>query len=326
MDLQNQFILFCSPSDLQAAKKNVVWIPEESGKYSLREHYSLAKQAGREGLTVFHSPHYTLPLLLKCKSIVTVHDLIHLKFREFFPAWKVRAAHLLLKKVLQKADAVITVSNTSRDDILEFFPETRAKLEVIYNRLSPGWFEKPQEIDISALGIGKDYLLYAGNFKKHKGIDTLIDAYSALKDPPQLVLVGKSADADGDLIERIFSVPGIRVLGFAEGNLLQRLFSRAMLFVFPSLYEGFGYPPLEAMSCGTPVLSSDAPALREILGDGVEFFQRGNAESLREKLEKLIGDSSRRAELSKRGMEHARSFMTDDSPRKLINLYARFNK
>ncbi|HSE41683.1 MAG TPA: glycosyltransferase family 1 protein [Acidobacteriota bacterium] len=324
MDDQNQYVLFCSPHDLQKDLHNATWVAESSSKYSVREHYSLAKRAKDQNVDLFHSPHYTLPLALKKPAIVTVHDLIQFKFPQYYPAWKVRAGSFVLKRVLEKADVVLTVSQTSKKDIVEAFPFTESKIQVVYNRLSPDWIKASSSVDLSSLGIEKDFILYVGNFKRHKGVEILLDAFHTLKDPPQLVLAGKPDQTESELIEKCFATPRVRVLGFAEGKLLRSLYANAMLFVFPSMYEGFGYPPLEAMSCGTAVLSSDAPALCEILGDSVEFFQRGSVESLAEKLEILVHDLQRLSHLRSKGPGKAKEYMTDQSPRQLLAIYQRF--
>jgi glycosyltransferase involved in cell wall biosynthesis len=322
-DTENRYFLFCEPGVRDVADGPFTWIEESSPKYSLREHVSLSRKASEHDIALFHSPHYTLPYLLNCKSIVTIHDLIHLKFREFFPYWKTKAAEFLIQQAIKKADLVITVSKTSKEDILELFPASKGKIEVLYNRLSEEWLQPPQEMDLASLGISEDYLLYVGNFKKHKGIDTLIDAWSRIKDRPALVLAGKSSEMDADLQTKVFSHPGIRVLGFAGGTLLRNLYSKAMLFVFPSLYEGFGYPPLEAMLSGAPVLSSDAPALREILGKDADFFHAGNAEDLHEKLTTLIQDPARRTRHKTAAMKRAKSFVDEESPQKLLQIFRR---
>src|SRR4030095_2833889 len=138
-----------------------------------------------------------------------------------FPLWKVKAAKMILKKAIDKSDLVITVSNTSRDDIVSYFPEAESKIEVLYNRLSDEWSNAPPNIDLKTLGIEKDYLLYVGNFKKHKDLPTLLNAHSKLKKAPQLVLVGNTVGDDMALYERIFANSRVRLLGFAEGHLLR---------------------------------------------------------------------------------------------------------
>lgn len=322
----HNYFLFCDPRDMAGDDSSGLWIPEGSSKYSVREHFSLARHAREYKLDLYHSPHYTLPVMLGCPSLVTIHDLIHFKFRQYFPAWKVKAAEVVIKRAVSRADVVVTVSETSKKDILEFLPNAENKIEVLYNRLDDEWFGPPPGMDLSAMGISRDYLLYVGNFKKHKGVATLIEAYGRIKDPPPLILVGKTTEIDSDLNDRILSLPRIRLLGYAERPMLHQIYSQALLFVMPSLYEGFGYPPLEAMSVGTPVLSSDAPALREVLAEGVEFFQRGSAESLREKLEMLIASDARRRELAAAGKARARFFATEESPRRLLEIYRRFSK
>lgn len=325
-DPAQEYFLVCRPGDEAPANSSQHWIAETSSKYSVMEHLALARRARENKIDLFHSPHYTRPIMLRCSSLVTIHDLIHFKFREYFPAWKVKAAEVVIQRAVARSDVVLTVSETSKQDILEFLPAAKGKIEVLYNRLEPSWFEPPPGIDLPAMGIEGEYLLYVGNFKKHKGIDTLVEAYSKLSHAPRLILVGKAGAIHSELNDRIQSIPGIRLLGYADRPLLHQLYSQALLFVMPSLYEGFGYPPLEAMSAGAPVLSSDAPALREVLAEGVEFFERGNADSLTAKLEMLMQSATRRQELRVAGRTRAQFFATDESPRKLLQIYRRFSK
>jgi glycosyltransferase involved in cell wall biosynthesis len=328
-DSTNRYFLFGDPAGLQMDSNQFVWIPDSSAKYSLQELFSLSKKASEQNIDLFHSPHFTLPFRLKCKAVVTIHDLIHLKMPQLFPYWRVKAAEVVIRNAINKAEVILTVSKTSRDDIVNYFPAARGRVEVIYNRLSKEWQEgsDPEENrkKLKSIGISNEFLLYVGNFKKHKGIDTLVAAYSLLKDPPPLVLAGKSSDMDPEVSDTIFSNSRIRVLGFTEGRLLKALYSEALLFIFPSLYEGFGYPPLEAMSCKTPVLSSDAPALKEVLADGAEYFECGNSAALMQRLQALLDDSSGREQLAARGKQRASNFMTDDSARKLLQIYNRYS-
>jgi glycosyltransferase involved in cell wall biosynthesis len=323
-DPSNRYVLFCEPADFQNAKDNFVWVSDNSQKYSLAEHFNLAKKASEQKLDLFHAPHYTLPLRLKEKAVVTIHDLTHLKLRHLFPLWKVKAAEFVIGKAIRKAETIIAVSETTKEDILNFFPAAGGKVQVLYNRLSEEWISSGDQYPMALLGLTRDYLLYVGNFKKHKGIATLIEAYQRLKDPPSLVLVGKSAAMDPEISDLVFSDSRIRVFGFMGNKLLRSLYSNALLFIFPSLYEGFGYPPVEAMSCGAPVLSSDAPALKEVLHDAAEYFERGNSEDLSHRLKVLIEDSSKRAKLKEAGQKRASRFMTEDSPKKLLEIYKRF--
>lgn len=320
----HKFLLYADSRDIREDAPHLRWVAETTGKYSIAEHFSLPKKAEEDSVRLFHSPHYTLPLRLKCRTVVTVHDLIHLKFREFFPAWKVRAAEFLLRKVLKKADLIITVSETSRGDLLEFFPECQNKTEVVYNRLSDSWNLPAETIDLCAAGIPRDYILYAGNFKKHKGLDTLLDAYALLREAPALLLVGNRGGMSEELRARVWNLPRVRMMGFADKRFLQNLYAKCMFFVFPSLYEGFGYPPLEAMACGAPVLSSDAPALKEVLGGAAAYFPRGNAEELAGALKRLIDDTALCKSLSEAGHGRVVRFQTDESVVRLLAIYESF--
>jgi glycosyltransferase involved in cell wall biosynthesis len=149
-----------------------------------------------------------------------------------------------------------------------------------------------------------------------------MDAYSRQKDLPFLVLIGQNHDLDHGLSERILNTPNVRLLGFARKEFLHSLYSKAMLFVFPSRYEGFGYPPLEAMACGCPVLSSDAPAMKEILGNAAEFFASGNVEDLLCRLVQMCADETKRRNRTSMGREQASKFCTEESLKKLQEIWA----
>ncbi|MCI0416381.1 glycosyltransferase family 4 protein [bacterium] len=319
----HEFIFYYDPSNTIDVRPSFRWIEEPSGKYSVWEHFSLARKAKANGVQLFHSPHYTLPLMVDCPSIVTIHDVIHLKFPEYFPGWKVQAAKYVMKQAAQKARRIIAVSETTRKDLLQWFPGIAEKIRIIYNRLPQEWFQPPPAIDLNHLGIPADFLLYVGNFKKHKGIETLIQAYSRRANLPPLVLVGQGHQMDHELSARILSTPNVRLLGFADAKFLRKLYAQALLFVFPSLYEGFGYPPLEAMASGCCVLSSDAPAMKEVLGSAAEFFERGNAEELLSKIQLLLSDGERRNALRNSGLQQAKKFATDESPRRLLEEWNR---
>lgn len=317
----HEFFVYHDPRDTIEGFDPDHTIAESAGKYSIQEHFSLPRKARQNRLDLFHSPHYTLPLFMDCPSIVTIHDLIHLKFQHYFPFWKVQAAKYVIANAAKKARRIITVSRTTRNDLLDWMPELHSKVDVIYNRLNEEFFQPPPPIDLQSLGVYSEFLLYAGNFKKHKGIDTLLEAYQKRPDLPQLVLVGQGHSMDHELTERILSTQKVRLLGFAGNSILRALYSKALIFLFPSRYEGFGYPPLEAMAAGSPVLSSSAPAMKEILGDAADFFDTGNAEDLLAKLQRLLTDADRRKALRDAGALQAKKFASEESPRKLAQLW-----
>ncbi|HMD81447.1 MAG TPA: glycosyltransferase family 1 protein [Anaerolineales bacterium] len=317
----HQFFLYYDPRDSFERDPAFHWVEEPAAKYSIREHLSLAKKAKKNRIDLFHAPHYTLPFFLNTPSIVTIHDLIHLKFPHYFPAWKVQAAKYVIRNAAKKSRSIITVSETTRTDLLNWMPFLEPKVNVIYNRLTEDCFQQDSSIDLRSLGIANEFILYVGNFKKHKGIDTLIDAYRRDSGLPSLVLVGSGHNMDHDLSKEILNMRNVRMFGFAGSQILRALYSRALLFVFPSRYEGFGYPPLEAMAAGCPVLSSDAPAMKEVLGNAAEFFECGNAEDLLVKLKSLLMQESRRKMYSDSGALQARRFSSDESSRKIVRLW-----
>jgi glycosyltransferase involved in cell wall biosynthesis len=174
-------------------------------------------------------------------------------------------------------------------------------------------------------GIKKDYLLYVGNFKPHKNVDCLVEAFiqlpSRLKEYYQLVLSGKLDEYSIRLVEKVkkLSLDGKVVFtGLVSDDDLPSLYSGATVFVFPSLYEGFGLPPLEAMACGTPVICSNKTSLPEVIGDGGVLVDPGRPEDFTNAIESLLSDQSVRDSISLKGLQRAREFSLGRTAKKLL--------
>lgn len=282
---------------------------------------------------ITHFFNYIVPPGVHGKKVVTVHDMVYKAFPETVRARTKMMLNIGLKASMKRADMIVTDSEFSRSEILKYFPSHEKKIRVVpcgvdLNKFKP--CDSPERIPEvkSSLGIEGDYFLYVGTIEPRKNLERLINAYHILtqrvSDAPKLVLAG----AKGWLYDSIFQ--RVTDLGLSDKVLFTKyvpagdmnpLMCGAVAFLFPSVYEGFGMPPLEAMACGVPVLSSDAASLPEVTGDCAVICDAYSEESIADGLMKLYSDSSLRSELSRRGIERAAGFTWERSAEILYDVY-----
>ena len=281
-----------------------------------------------------HFFNYIVPPGVKGKTVVTVHDMVYKAFPETVRA---RTKYMLgsgLKQSMNRADMIVTDSQFSKDEIIKDFPQHSDKIRVVQCGVDLEKFRpctEPERIPEvkKSLGIEGDYFLYLGTIEPRKNLERLIKAYHICtqrigSDLPKLVLAG----GKGWLYDSIFAK--VTELGLTDRVIFTKyvpsedmnpLMCGAVAFVFPSIYEGFGMPPLEAMACGVPVLASDAASLPEVTGDCAVICDAYSEESIAEGLLRLYDDTALRADLSRRGLERASQFTWDASAKQLYNVY-----
>lgn len=259
-------------------------IPFQAPLYSLQEQISYPLKIPRCDL--FWSPHYNVPLLpIRAKKrAVTIHDVCHLAFGSKLQ--KVYA-QFVMKKALQ-SQVVTTVSKFSQKEIQKYLGP--APIEVI--PIAPKAMEKET---VPQYSLPKQFILYVGNVKPHKNLQRLMRALPDI----DLVLVGK-----GEIEKRERVWP----LGEVPDSDLPYLYKKAKALVFPSLYEGFGLPPLEAMSCGCPTIVSQAASIPEVCGDASYYFHPEKEEEIRKAIETVISHDAVREELIQKGFERVKCF------------------
>jgi len=331
LDRETTYFLFCNSNDaptLRDLAENFVPVVEDAPGYGVREHISLPRKLRSLKADLFHAPHYVLPLLCTTPSVVTIHDCIHLLFPQYLPnrlAW--RYAHFMMGSAIRRSAAVFTVSEASRRDILHFFPWADPdKVQVVPNALDFGVLEDPGAEETERVReryqIRGRFILYAGNIKPHKNLDRLVTAFSLLRrrggfDDVRLVIVGSAEENKYAALRRTAEVTGVRnevrFFGFVPDRTLSALYRSASAFAFPSLYEGFGLPPLEAMACGTPVVTSQLSSLPEVVGDAAVFVDPWSASDIAQGLERALTDEPLRAVLREKGRERVKAFSWDRS-------------
>ncbi len=299
--------------------------------YGLAEHLELPRIARRAGASLYHAPHYVLPLFLRGPAVVTIHDLIHLR-RDYLPGRAARAyARCMIRRSYERATRVITVSEAVRAELLHTFGGEAERVVVVPNGIDERFFAPVGEPSLAQLraqrALPAHFVVYAGNVKPHKNLERLIDAMAVLAsrgESVDLVLAGAPREKCAPLLERAAQKGiGARVhaLGWLAHHELRALFHTARAFVFPSLVEGFGLPPLEAMASGLPVVASNVPALLEVCGGAARHVDPLDVDSIAAGVSAVLTDERLRGDLSTRGIERARSFSRLDQARKTLAVW-----
>lgn len=293
-----------------------------SKNYDWREHLEIPFKTRRIKEYYYFSPHYVFPLFVRNKLFITVHDLIHFKFPHLFkPALRVEFGKFFMRQVKRRAIIVFTVSQTTKQDLQEIFGFEDHKVKVIYNGISKLFLQRTLQIS----GFSFPYVLYSGNLKPHKNLPTLLKAFSLIKErfsDLRLVLVGVSPDKTLYQIVRDLGLKQrVVIKGYQPQKNMIRFLDGAEFFVFPSLYEGFGLPPLEAMARRKAVISSNGGSLPEILGDSAFYFHPDSPEELAEKMSLLAEDTNLREEYEKRGFEHSLKFRWEKAIQEYVEVF-----
>ncbi len=275
-----------------------------------------------------HVPHYAVPLGLLARSgplVVTLMDLIPLRLPEAWSIFQREVYRLWHRLVLTRARLLFTLSEATRVDLLHYFGPSQPPVVVTPAAADPGCVPRPPH-EVAAVrqryGLPLSYALYVGINKPSKNLDRLLEAWRRVRprlhaggDPPVLILAGPRDPRYPLKLEE-----GVRHLGVVPEADLPALYTGARLFVFPSLWEGFGLPVLEAMACGVPVVGSDIPALREVAGEAARFFDPRDVEAIAEAIEEAwdrAGDPTWRA----RCRAQAARFSWEETARRTLEGY-----
>jgi glycosyltransferase involved in cell wall biosynthesis len=337
LDRETEYVLLCQARDTDIAARlgeNFRAVVDPSPPYSIREQVTVPWALRRAGVRVFHAPHYVLPPLARCRSVVTIHDCIHLMFPEYLPnRLALGYARASLWLASRTSDRILTVSEASKRDILRFFDVPADKITVIYNGIDERFLKPPDDEEVrrtcERYQLESEFVLYAGNVKPHKNLERLIDAFHLVRqrglDHLQLVIIGDEISRYAELrraVHRYNLHKHVRFLGHLAEESLMALYRRASAFVFPSLYEGFGLPPLEAMASGAPVVTSNVSSLPEVVGDAAVLVDPRDAASIADGIYRVLDDSGLRADLRARGFVRAAEFSWERAVRQIRDIYA----
>ncbi len=335
IDRRDRFIFFKSRKDrtLLVDGPNVriqkLWTPSHHRFERLAMSVELAPFA----LDVLHSPDFIPPAAIRCPSVITVHDLAFLLYPRFLTRDSARyygqvdiAAH--------NADHIIAVSESTKRDTIRLLGVPEEKITVIYEAANPLFGPITDESALARVRaqyhLPSEFILFVSTIEPRKNIPTLLRAYRRLRDNYKssagLVIAGNR----GWLVEEVDAVieelqlgDTVRCLGGIPNEELVYLYNAARVFVFPSFYEGFGLPPLEAMACGTPVVVSNSSSLPEVVGDAGWLVNPDDVEGLTVALYRILTDETLRREMRAKGLKRAATFSWERAARETLAVYAK---
>ena len=283
--------------EIKTVKQDIETIEFDSSIYGIKEQLKFPyKELKKMKPDVLHVPHYNVPIFYRGKIVVTIHDLTHLVLPEFLPnKFAYIYAKFMIWIAIKKSSQILTVSENTKNDLIRMFKVKPEKITVTYNGVGEE-FKKKEKQEVEYLykkfniPENKKIIMYVGNLKPHKNLERLLEAYSKIKDidDTRLLLVGKAFSNYNGLEEKEKTLNiknKVIHTGIVSQEELVDLYNLADLFIFPSLYEGFGIPILEALACETPVISSNTSSMPEVGGDVVTYINPLDIEEITKAIE-----------------------------------------
>ncbi len=350
MDDCNQYILYTDKEDVERVlpiKSNFRKKMLHSSNYLMWEQIQLPLIAKRDKIDILHCPANTAPVFLNhdIKLVSTIHDVSYLKPFSIMPRSPYlyqRLGRVYRKNIvpwtIKRASSIITVSEFARKDILSSIPFLNdEKVSVTYEAMSGAFRVIEKEAAHSFVrakyGINGKYIFNVGGRDPQKNTAFLVESFLDLKKAGQLseklVIVGFADHTHANFYKSIINsgiADEVIFIGFAEEDELVHLYNAAEVFIFPSLYESFGIPPLEAMACGTPVIASDAGAIPEIVGDAALFINPRSKEDLKSSLLQVLGDIRVKNELIRRGLKRVDQFSWSKTAKETLEIYEKVGR
>ena len=339
IDRENRYTLLVRtpPRDVPLALPDSFRLVQERAPvYSLREVLSVAWRLFRLDVDLYHSTHYVLPAAVGPPVVATIHDIIHLLYPEFLPSrLAFFYAQRMIRHTLMRADRVVAVSRNTKADLRRYFDVDGAKIQVIYNGVDDVFRTRlaAEDLDrwLRQLGISKPYVLFVGNASKpHKNLDRVVQAYARARKrsgfSAPLVCVGDRSAAEFKIRQRAeqLGIAGdVLLLGHVASEALPAIYQGAMLFLYPTLYEGFGLPVVEAMASGVPVVTSNTSALKEVAEGYAHLVDPLDVEAMADAIGQCMGDAEHRASLAKLGLRRADDFSWRRTAERTLEIYER---
>jgi glycosyltransferase involved in cell wall biosynthesis len=343
LDHASQYFLIGPPAkvhEIGTLPPNFHNIPAEAPENSIRGYRQFRAALKHLNCDLVHIPNlFSVPRFMPCPYVLTAHDMLEhvARVREqtgFTATWQLH----MTKQVLRGASRILAVSNFTRTEIEKFFEIPSSRIEVVHNAIDERFLRghasaSDRELIAQRYQVNYPFLLYAGRVSPHKNVVRMIEAFSALKAELEkgdaypelkLIIIGDDLSGNPDLrrtVVRSGVQNDVRFLGFIPIEVLRIFYDAAKIFVFPSLYEGFGLPPLEAMAHGTPVVTSNVSSLPEVVGNAAVLVNPENVFEIMRALHRVLMDQSLRERMKERGYIQATCFSWDTSVRRVLDVY-----
>jgi glycosyltransferase involved in cell wall biosynthesis len=347
LDLESDYFLIGSPAKVEECgplPPNFHAVELAGRDNTLKGNLEFRAIVRRLQCDVVHIPHlFWIPRGLGCPYILTVHDLLEHMYGSRNVSSLRRSLHFYLtRRVLRKAARIIAVSQFTKNEIEKILSIPDDRIEVVYNAIDERFLhghasEADRELIAQRYLVNYPFILYAGAIRPHKNVVRIIEAFSALKSELlkehekeqqfqdlKLIIIGDDLSSHPRLrrtVVRSGVQNDVRFLGFVPIDVLRIFYDVAKVFVFPSLYEGFGLPPLEAMAHGTPVVTSNTSSLPEVAGNAALLVNPENVFEIRRGLQRVLLDPILRAQMKQRGYEQAQRFSWTNSVSRILEIY-----
>ncbi|MFA9397255.1 MAG: glycosyltransferase family 4 protein [Clostridiaceae bacterium] len=335
IDKTNDFNIFWNGNNYNKYKTvNSNYILTSRRQHSYYEDCLIPSFIKKNNMDIYHIPQNGIGYsdTLTCKTIVTIHDLIPYIMPQTVGSGYLKKFLTQIPRILDKCNGIITVSEYSKQDIIRFFPDTKDKVYV--TPLAADSIYKPLDKEIckhslnEKYNMDKPFILYVGGFSERKNVESIIQSfhniYKKLNKEYNLIILGSIRDKLStlkSLVEKLDMNENIKFLGFIENNMLPVFYSAADVFIYPSFYEGFGLPPLEAMSCGCPVISSNTTSIPEVIKDAGILIDPYNIKSIENALESVLNNNTLRENLSLKGLSRSSLFSWDNTAKLTLDAY-----
>jgi glycosyltransferase involved in cell wall biosynthesis len=343
LDQENEYFLIGPPAKVQEIgplPANFHHIPAEAPERTFQGYREFRTALKRLNCDLVHIPNlFSVPRMMPCPYVMTVHDMFeHMSGARqqigFWGTWNMQ----MTRQVLRGAARIFAVSNFTRTEIEKLFEIPSSRIEVIYNAIDERFLHghaspADRELIAERYQVTYPFLLYAGRISPHKNVVRMIEAFSALKTELErdqaypdlkLIIIGDDLSGNPDLrrtVVRSGVQNDVRFLGFIPIEVLRIFYDSAKIFVFPSLYEGFGLPPLEAMAHGTPVVTSNATSLPEVVGNAAVLVNPENVFEIMRALHRVLMDKALRERMKERGYKQVTRFSWESSVRRVLDAY-----
>ncbi len=333
IDKKNEYWIVRSKSEgaiSQNVKELIIPTPAFLGAAAYRLFVQVPNALTQKGVDIVVEPRHFGPFNLpdNIKRVTVIHDLSPIHFPQWHQFLSRKLQQLFLPSILKRADQVITNSNFTKRDVIKHFPFTKEKITSIHLGKEALFKPSPDPPILKKYGIQQPYLLHTGTIEPRKNLGLLLKAFEIIKSqsfsPLQLVLVGKKGWKSDSFFQKIQNSPykkDIKVVGYINRYHLPALYSSAELFIYPSHFEGFGLPVLEAMACGVPVIVSNVSSLPEIIGKAGLRFSPNNIQELVIQTKEVLENKEIRAHFSKYSLEQARKFSWEKTAEATLEVF-----
>ncbi len=343
LDRETKYLLIGPPAKLEEIgplPPNFDCIPLVSAERSVQGYREFRAALQRLHCDVLHVPNlFSVPRMLPCPYVMTVHDMLEHMTRDGQKNGFLNSLRFqLTRRVLRGAARIFAVSKFTKAEIEKLFAIPSCQIEVVYNAIDERFLhghatQADRDLIERRYQVTYPFLLYAGRISAHKNVVRMIEAFSALKNglgkeelfhDLKLIIIGDDLSGNPDLrrtVVRSGVQNDVRFLGFVPIEVLRIFYDLAKIFVFPSLHEGFGLPPLEAMAHGTPVVTSNVSSLPEVVGKAAVLVNPENVFEIQRALHRVLTDQPLRERLKQRGYEQAAKFSWEKSVRRTLDIY-----